>query len=60
MRSVFVDTNVLIYIRSPNLPMKAEQARSWFDVLTEQDEAVISPQVVNPFETSPSGILGTT
>ena len=49
MRSVFIDTNVLIYARSHDFPMKAAQARTWLSALTQANEAVISPQVVNEF-----------
>jgi predicted nucleic acid-binding protein len=49
MRSVFIDTTVLIYARDRDFPMKAEQARTWLTHLTRLDEAVISPQVINEF-----------
>jgi predicted nucleic acid-binding protein len=49
MRSVFVDTNVLIYARDPAFPTKARQAQTWLSALAAKDEAVLSPQIINEF-----------
>ncbi len=49
MRSVFIDTNVLIYLRDQDSPTKAGQAATWLRTLGERNEAVISPQVINEF-----------
>jgi predicted nucleic acid-binding protein len=49
MRSVFIDTNVLIYPRDKDSPTKAARAAMWIRALSERNEAVISPQVVNEF-----------
>jgi predicted nucleic acid-binding protein len=40
---------VLIYLRVRDLPMKAARAAMWLRALTERNEAVISPQVINEF-----------
>lgn len=49
MPSVFIDTNVLIYLRDPAFPTKAERARDWLKIVTSRNEAVISLQVINEF-----------
>ena len=49
MRSVFIDTNVLIYTRDAASPKKAARAAMWLESLAEREEAVISPQVVSEF-----------
>ena len=49
MRSVFIDTNVLVYLRDRDLPTKAARAGMWLRALVERNEAVISPQVINEF-----------
>jgi predicted nucleic acid-binding protein len=49
MRSVFVDTNVLIYARDPAFPTKARQAVNWLTELASRNEAIVSPQILNEF-----------
>lgn len=49
MKSVFVDTNVLIYMRDPGEPAKREAARAWVERLAQRGSIVISPQVLNEF-----------
>jgi predicted nucleic acid-binding protein len=49
MRSVFIDTNVLIYPRDRASPTKAARAARWLTTLGERNEGVISPQVINDF-----------
>lgn len=45
----FVDTNVLLYLKDPNEPVKRAKARAWLDALVDRTQIVISPQVMNEF-----------
>ena len=49
MKSVFVDTNVLIYMRDPTEPLKRDVATAWIERLVVRGLVVISPQVLNEF-----------
>lgn len=49
MKSVFVDTNVLIYAQDQASPTRAAQAKDWISLLATRDELVVSPQVVSEF-----------
>lgn len=48
MRRVFVDTNVLVYVRDRSQPLKAQQAAAWLRALSrsEQAQPVLSAQVI--------------
>ena len=49
MRSVFVDTNLLVSLQDQAFPEKAAQTRTWMSALAERNEIVLSPQVVSEF-----------
>jgi predicted nucleic acid-binding protein len=49
MRSVFVDTNVLIYARGAEATPRTAEATAWVAALAERSEIVLSAQVVNEF-----------
>lgn len=49
MRSVFVDTNVLIYPLQEDDPKKAAIATAWIERLAEREALVVSPQIINEF-----------
>lgn len=49
MKSVFVDTNVLIYMRDASEPLKRSVATAWVERLVARGLVVISPQVLNEF-----------
>ena len=49
MRTVFIDTNILIYARDQGSPEKAEKARAWIEALGRRNELVVSLQVINEF-----------
>jgi predicted nucleic acid-binding protein len=51
MPSVFVDTNLLLYVQDAAAPAKGTRALRWLEALTLRDEVLISPQVVNEFIT---------
>lgn len=48
MRRVFVDTNVLVYVRDRSQPSKAKHAAAWLRALSrsEQAQPVLSAQVL--------------
>jgi predicted nucleic acid-binding protein len=45
----FIDTNILIYTRDPQVPQKQARAIEWLRVLADANRLVISPQVMNEF-----------
>jgi predicted nucleic acid-binding protein len=45
----FIDTNVFLYAKDPQTPVKRARAVAWIEVLAEKNEIVISPQVLNEF-----------
>lgn len=49
MKSVFVDTNVMIYMRDPSDPARREVATTWVERLASRGLIVVSPQVLNEF-----------
>ncbi len=45
----FLDTNVILYSRDLNAPLKRERARHWFKALMLSSPPVINLQVINEF-----------
>lgn len=48
-RSVFVDTNVLVYARDPSDPLKQRRAASWLARLWDEGSGCLSHQVLQEF-----------
>ncbi|WP_372425459.1 PIN domain-containing protein [Salinarimonas chemoclinalis] len=49
MKSVFVDTNVLIYPLQTDDPTKAAIATAWIERLAAREALVVSPQIIDEF-----------
>lgn len=49
MTLCFLDTNLLLYSRDLNSPVKRNAAAAWIDHLVSRGEAVINLQVLNEF-----------
>ena len=46
---VFVDTNVLVYVRDPSDPDKQRRAAEWLALLWEEGSGILSHQVLQEF-----------
>ena len=43
---VFVDTNILLYVRDDRFPDKQSTATHWLAMLAQRDALIVSPQIL--------------
>ncbi len=55
--SVFVDTNVLVYLQDNRDPLKQRQARAWIDHLWSSRDGRVNAQVLNEYYVTVTGRL---